>query len=129
MTSQIELIFKDQKLREKFLLLEILMLDICMNWSDKPQSDNRVLKSIEIAKQLWQATNYQDNRFKKVICTIGIYSTGIYEGRYLRMSFSRYGGYENMSNYHQLKLSKNRRTRWFKNQIKKYVIADYKWED
>jgi hypothetical protein len=123
-------------IKEKILLLEILMTDIRSSWdtnTDKILRDQRIWTSLKLIDEFqFISTNYEHqhyNLFRVVNWqnfhnSIGCYLTGRYEGRYLRMSICD-GGYEGLELLHQLEPKFSLRSDEFKAEVKRYCRTQY----
>lgn len=122
--------------KEKFLLLQILMTDIRMDFSVWARQDARVDKCIDLAFDLH--SSFLDNEHSaadvatarllfKVIQRLGVYLTGRYEGGYLRASFDE-GGYEGMEEKHGLPFTPTGRSAWLCRELKQYLKTEFSWD-
>ncbi len=110
--------------REKLLLLELLMNDIRMDWSINATSDRRVKMCIVLCKDLLNYTESSSKMFR-VLQRLAVYSTGDFDGRWLRVGFDTLGGYVGMEKYHRMKPYAKDRSPWFKRTANDLLINDY----
>lgn len=116
------------KYREMILLLESIMYDIRAGWDKgmlKRAKDKRVEKCIDIICKINRAINNESGelckltKWDKMYEPIGLYLTGVYEGRILRTSYNN-GGYEGLEKIHGLPRNPKHRSKWYQKELKKF---------
>jgi len=121
--------------KEKFLLLQILMTDIRMDFATPARQDQRVEKCLDLAFSLRDtlldgkhsaADVARARPLWRVIERLGVYLTGRYEGGYLRAPFKD-GGYEEMENVHGLPFSPAGRSDWFCVELQ-CIKTEFSWD-
>lgn len=109
--------FKQLTLPEQILLLQEVMSDIRLNWDERRFNrinDKRVWLCIDIVENFdnllaakldkhesIETQILEDIKWDNFYNLLGLYLTGIYEGRILRDSFCE-GGYEGLEKIHKL---------------------------
>ncbi len=125
------------KYRELILLLESIMYDIRAHWGGGMISrakDKRVKKCLDIVIKISiKAHEVESNELNKVEWSkffecIGLYLTGVYEGRILKTSY-KYGGYEGLDKIHGLNDNPKNHSKWYQKELKKYQRYKLNYEN
>ena len=115
--------------REKILLVQLLLEDIRGNWGHGAygrNAEDRALKAKSLCEEIASETNNEDYSFLADFCKIYIDSSkdwGDWDGRFFREPFPR--GYTNMEKLHGLKETYKDKSKNFQSVAKEYLT--YPW--